>query len=248
MKINISHIKHSTLLLVTGLWMAACGPIAGNQRFKPLVAPQINTPHAETAGIKIWANTAPFVNAPMDLESWLIPIGIDIENTSDDNIEFSLDDIRLLDDQNQKTAAFFVPSVIYNPINVDKLKKDMKENPPVISDIHGSVNGRPTSVFLGSPKRALSSGNNQWYDETGLPTPPSTSWSEKVRFVGAPKIVALNALYDRSIHAHGRLNGFLFFPRALSTVQKLTLVWTLKKKREDIKVEFIIDTTASNPN
>jgi|GEM_PF-6205199 len=242
------HIYHFIGLSILGLLMAACGPVAGNQRFRPVLAPQLNAPQADVSGIKVWANTAPFINAPMDLESWLIPIGLDIDNTSDDNIEFSLDDIRLIDDQNQQTAAFFVPSVIYNPINVDRLKKDMKANPPIVSDIHGSVDGHPTSVFLGNPKRALASSNNQWYDETGLPTPPSTTWSEKVRFVGAPKIVALNALYDRIINKHERLNGFLFFPRALSTVQKLTFVWTLKKKQQNIKIEFVVDVGATNPN
>jgi hypothetical protein len=217
-------------LLPLCLALTACASFAPDKKLAPAAAPNPEVPSARVGNLLLWANTAMFWGAPSDVEGWVAPVGLDIINESEAPTELRLEDMRLVDDKGRSAAPFFLPKVVSYPIDVERLRAGARENPPLMTTA--------TVAFAKDSRRAGPLGGADWRDETGLPTAPPRTWVEKVRFVGAPPVVALSALSDRPIAGRSRLSGYVYFPRPYPDATKAWLVWKVGGGANEVRIPF----------
>ncbi len=212
---------------------SGCALFAPDKHLTAAPPPVREQAQASVGTLHLWADTKLPWGAPSDVESWVAPVGLDIENTGDVSIDLRLEDFRLVDDKKRSTAPYFMPIVVSWPVDVDTLRETLRKTPP--QGLHNA-----TCVFVTDDRRTDPAGADAWKDEVGRPNVPPRAWEERVRFVGAPRTLALIALTERMLEPRGRLSGYLYFPRPHQDAEQVWLVWRPQGGADELRVPFAL--------
>lgn len=215
-----------TLLPVLSLTLTACAVFQGTPLLKPAEQPHPLKPHAELAGVKLWAGTSLWRGAPSDTEATVSIVGVDIDNVADHDIRFSLADVRLVDDQARRTAPLFIMNPARTPSDTLESNTRLPQN---TGDTEAALKliatgEKPSSVFVLDNRRS-GPAQNAWRDEQGVVQVTDT-WAETVRPIRAPNDFRYRALYDRDIAPGERAHGLIVFPRVAGDARQVWLEWT----------------------